>query len=216
MTRRQGLRRVLGGLGLALLFTAAPAGANECAETCNDARTLCQRAAVTALSRCRGDCGKSVEAAVRGAVAACREQKLGQTECGALVRAAVTSARSGCAEECQVAFTRARGLCSEAVKQCREVCDGPFDPPCVADCRQSVKACSERLERCTTGCREQGEQALQACRPSGAAPEDVRACIQRALADGRDCTADCHDEHACFELARECVQECRSDATPAP
>jgi hypothetical protein len=52
MTGRQGLRWVLGGLGLALLFTAAPAGANECADICNDARTLCQRAAVaTARSR---------------------------------------------------------------------------------------------------------------------------------------------------------------------
>jgi hypothetical protein len=57
-------------------------------------------------------------------------------------------------------------------------------------------------------------EALEACRDlaqDGAPPAEVRACVEAAEAEGRDCRMLCDYQLPCGGDFADCVGECRSE-----
>ena len=113
---------VLGAASAALLLPLlAAADSDEPCPECQEARTICLRAAQAAHRVCRDGCADAVEAAVDRARRICREEGLDREACGEVIHRAVAAAFEACQDHCRRAHERAHERCQQERLECREV-----------------------------------------------------------------------------------------------
>jgi len=205
-------------LGLALLLTIAWAGAasaNECSETCSDARQSCMKARKIAHKECAGDCVDTLRDAITDARAVCERQELGDKACRLLVRRTVEGAQRACRADCRLDAGLAKTVCKDERRDCRVACSDATDPECREPCLEDFHACREDQRECVDVCREDRRVASQACKAEMGEvcdPDMLRECLQQARGDSRACVRSCHEDTSCGETLRECVGDCADDA----
>jgi hypothetical protein len=164
-----------------------------------------QAAADEVLDGCRGECGEAVHVcrlAHKAAWRVCRD------ECGP---------GKSCRRECDRAFARARRVCRDERRECRQACLPPADPECVLACGDDFAGYREDLGACKDECRSQLEAALTQCRElvsDTCDPEAFKECVHQARVDGRACGESCHDDLPCAAGLRECLWSCREVDAP--
>ena len=204
---------VLGAAAAALLLLPLFAAADSdrpCPE-CQEARTICLRAAQAARRVCRDGCAGAVEAAVDRARRICREEGLDREACGEVIHRAVAATFEACQDHCLRSHERAHERCQQERFECREACGPPVDLTCATSCTQDFATCREILDACTSDCRERVKAAVSDCREASSETGDgaaFRDCAREARRLGHECAEDCHAEIPCSRELRACLGDC--------
>ncbi len=123
----------------------------------------------------------------------------------------------GCRQLCAAALHRARLRCADERLDCRLACRTDLDPICTEACVDERSACGEHLVGCLGDCRSELGEALPRCRELaqvGAPPKEVRACVERAYQETRDCARGCRESFPCAAELRECLAGCAIEPGP--
>ena len=192
---------------------AARDAAAQCSNTCEEGARVCRAAAFIAAKECKIGCVNAVEAAARGAIAACREQGLTVAACRPLVREAVAGARASCSQECRTLFTAAKATCADGVAQCGAACSGQGNPVCLQGCGASFGTCTQSLKTCALACLAEAKADAAACRASSTA-DAARVCLKTMAEEAVACGMGCYTQYPCDQSGAACVASCTAPGTP--